>query len=83
MRTDEWTYVHRLYEADELYDRRADPRETANLVGQAQYAEVERKLRDRMLDWLFETSDVIPWSPDSRAPRVRLPDLEPERDLSR
>jgi hypothetical protein len=75
--------VHRLYEADELYNRKTDPQETCNLAGQLAYADVERQLRDRMLDWLFETSDVIPWTPDPRAPRVRLPDLEPEGNQPR
>ena len=27
-RTTDFTYVYRLYEGDELYDRRADPHET-------------------------------------------------------
>ena len=33
VRTDRWTYVERLYEGPELYDRVADPGETTNLAG--------------------------------------------------
>jgi arylsulfatase A-like enzyme len=66
LRTERFTYVHRLYEANELYDRAADPRETRNLAGDPAHAEVERRLRERMLDWALATSDVIPWEPDGR-----------------
>ncbi|HEX2849057.1 MAG TPA: sulfatase-like hydrolase/transferase [Acidimicrobiales bacterium] len=75
MRTREWTYVHRLYDTDELYDRAADPRETSNLVDRPDLAPVVADLRSRLLDWLVETSDVIPWEPDPRNPRVARPPL--------
>jgi arylsulfatase A-like enzyme len=66
LRNERFTYVHRLYEGDELYDRVADPRETRNLSGDAAHADLERALRDRMLDWTISTADVIPWEPDGR-----------------
>jgi arylsulfatase A-like enzyme len=66
VRTREWTYVHRLYEGDELYDRRTDPGELHNRAGTPDVAETERALRDRVLGWLLETADVIPWTPDPR-----------------
>ena len=59
IRTDQWCYVERLYEGPELYDRVADPRETTNLAGRAEHADVERELRARTFRWLFETSDVL------------------------
>lgn len=65
-RDDRWTYVHRLYEDPELYDREADPYETINLAGRPDVADVERGLRDEVLRWLVETSDVVPWDPDPR-----------------
>lgn len=58
VRTAEWCYVERLYEAPELYDRRRDPRETENLAGRPEHADVERALRDQVLRWLMETSDL-------------------------
>ncbi len=65
----DWTYVHRLYESDELYDRRRDPAETQNLIATADEALVAR-LRGAVLDWLHETSDVIPWIRDPRFPHT-------------
>ena len=66
IRTEDWTFCRRLYEADELYDRREDPRELANLAGRPEHAETERQLRDRILDWLLGTADVFPWQEDGR-----------------
>ena len=66
VRTDDWCYVERLYEGPELYDRRADPRETTNLAGRPEYDDVERELRDRIFRWLFETSDIVPTRRDPR-----------------
>jgi arylsulfatase A-like enzyme len=66
VRTADWTFVHRLYEGPELYDRRADPGETRNLAGQPDLASVERDLKDRLMTWHMETSDVIPWRGDKR-----------------
>ena len=64
MRTPEWTYVYRLYEDDELYDRAADPDELDNLA--CARPDIVRDLRDRVLDWMVSTADVIPWTPDPR-----------------
>lgn len=70
IRTDDYAYVYRLYENDELYDRRKDPGETLNLVGADGMEPVVAGLRDRVLGWLLETSDVIPWEKDPRFPKV-------------
>jgi arylsulfatase A-like enzyme len=67
VRTTNWTYVYRTYELDELYDRRADPFELSNLAEVTQYTDVRNEMRDRLLQWLVETSDVIP---DGRDPRM-------------
>ena len=72
MRTRDWTYVRRLYEGDELYDRKTDPRETTNLSGDPAHEGVERELRDALLDWLLATSDVIPWDADPRFTTHRI-----------
>lgn len=66
VRTPAWTYVHRLYEGDELYDRVADPRETTNLIGDPAHTDVAHGLRDEILDWLVATSDVIRLERDPR-----------------
>jgi arylsulfatase A-like enzyme len=64
IRTRDWTYIHRLYEGPELYDRRADPGEQTNLAGTNDA--VESGMRNRLMQWMLETSDVIPWTPDPR-----------------
>lgn len=66
VRTAEWTYVHRLYEGHELYDRAADPHELRNIAGEPHLSPVELTLRAQVLEWLLSTSDVIPWVPDPR-----------------
>jgi len=65
-RTKTHKYVHRLYEADELYDLEKDPRELRNLVEEPAYAEVLSSLKDRMLTWYMETCDVVPRDTDRR-----------------
>ena len=66
MRTSEWTYVYGQYEGDELYDRRADPGETTSLAPDAAHAATCSTLRDEVLSWLVETSDVIAPERDPR-----------------
>jgi arylsulfatase A-like enzyme len=68
-----WTYVERLYEGNELYDRDADPAERRNLVGRPEHAEVEARLRNAIMRWLIETADVVPHEEDPRTPPVDLP----------
>ncbi|MEV8623746.1 hypothetical protein [Streptomyces sp. NBC_01268] len=73
VRDHEWTYVWRLYEQPELYDRTKDPRERTNKAGDPAHAVIERRLHDAVLRWLVETTDVIPTVPDPRLPQVSLP----------
>lgn len=75
IRTAQWTYVWRLYEAAELYDRLSDPHEQHNLAGQAPYAAVERQLKDQVLAWLVQTADVLQPQSPSRFATVDLPNL--------
>ncbi len=72
LRTSDWTYVRRLYEDDELYDRRTDPNETSNVAADPASSDVVAAMRNRVLDWLLETSDVIPIARDPRMePAIR------------
>ena len=65
-RTEDYKYVRRLYESDELYDLRADPQEIHNCAGEMAYTEVLAKMKDRLLRFLLETADAVPWQADSR-----------------
>ena len=66
-RTQNFKYVRRLYELDELYDLQADPTELRNVIEDPRYVSVLALLRDRMLEWYHETSDVIPYQTDQRS----------------
>lgn len=70
MRDTDFTYVCRLYENDELYDRRTDPDETNNLIARDDLQPLAQTMRAAILDWMFETSDVIPWQTDPRFPKI-------------
>lgn len=68
MRSESRTYVYRLYEPDELYDRQSDPNETQNIADQ--HPEIVNECKSEVLDWLFTTADVIPWAADPRFPKI-------------
>lgn len=65
-RTQDYKYVRRLYEPDELYDLRADPAELVNRIGDPALAPVLAELKERLLDHLISTADVVPWQSDER-----------------
>lgn len=65
-RTDTHKYVRRLYEKDELYDLRLDPRETTNHIDDPEYASVLAQLKDRLLTFYLDTGDVVPFDTDLR-----------------
>jgi arylsulfatase A-like enzyme len=73
VRSADWTYVWRLYEPPELYDRATDPDEIHNLAGKPEHAAVEAELGAELLRWMVETGDVMPWSEDPRFPTIELP----------
>ncbi|MGB9347359.1 MAG: sulfatase-like hydrolase/transferase [Ilumatobacteraceae bacterium] len=70
LRTPTHTYVHRRYESDEFYDRLADPNEMINLIGRPEDLALQADLRDELLGWIADTSDVIPWEPNPRRPAI-------------
>ena len=66
MRTEDWTYVYRGCEDDELYDRSRDRAETTNLAAQPEHTPLLATLREQVLAWMVETADVIPTTRDPR-----------------
>ena len=70
VRTPTWTYIDRLYEGPELYDRTLDPGELDNVAGSSAHEATEAELRGALYEWLFTTSDVIPWAEDPRQPEI-------------
>ena len=65
-RTERYKYVMRLYETDELYDLKDDPFEVHNRINDPLLESIRSELRDRLLRYYFETSDVVPWDSNSR-----------------
>ena len=70
LRTYDYTYVYRLYEDDELYDRAADPQERINLIHAPELESTRQEMKEKMFDWVYSTADVIPWQGDPRFPKV-------------
>lgn len=70
MRTERYTYIYRLYESDELYDRSDDPNETENLIDHPEHKGRINDMKSKVLDWLFSSADVIPWTADPRFPKI-------------
>ncbi|MCL5271457.1 MAG: sulfatase-like hydrolase/transferase [bacterium] len=65
-RTKDFKYVRRLYEKDEFYDLRRDPRELANRIDDPDCAGEVARHKDRLLRWYQETCDVVPPASDKR-----------------
>ena len=72
LRTTDWTYIYRQAEDDELYSRLYDPDEHLNLLDNPtpQSLGVVADVREQMLAWTVDTSDVIRWDRDPRFPRL-------------
>ena len=66
MRTATHKLVWRTSGEHELYDLVVDREELKNVIGKEGYAEVQRELERRMLDWYVHTADVVPFEPDPR-----------------
>lgn len=74
IRDKEWTFVYRLYEPPELYSRINDPQELHNLAELPEYASVRSNLEAKVLRWMVESSDFLPYQKDPRFPTVELED---------
>lgn len=66
IRTPGLSYTHCTNDVDELFDLRRDPDAVENVAQTTDYAEVRAQLRDRLLDWMLETSDTLPLQQGSR-----------------
>ncbi len=73
VRSENWKYVCRLYDTDELYDLDNDPDEVHNLIDDPSLADVRQELTAAMTTWFIETGDQVPWRWDLRHPREDHP----------
>jgi arylsulfatase A-like enzyme len=67
-------YIRRLSGEDELYDLRADPMELDNVIAAPAYAPALAELKERLLSWYLDTTDIVPRKTDARW-RERPPQL--------
>jgi len=65
-RNKKYKYVHRLYESDELYDLENDPAELVNRINDPSMAHIVARMKDRLMHFYLETTDVVPHNPDQR-----------------
>ena len=50
----------------ELYDLKADPLEMYNVYNNNTYQAIREQLKTKLFQWYMQTSDVTPWTVDSR-----------------
>ena len=66
VRTAKWKYVYAPDDRDELFDLESDPAELVNLAESDDSQQVKAQLRERLLRWLRDTSDILPPDRDPR-----------------
>lgn len=72
LRNEEFTFVYRLYEKNELYSRKNDLAEAHNLIDDPKYQNTVLKLESQLLRWMIESSG-LPTNPGPRWINVNLP----------
>ena len=66
VKTQTYTYIDRPLGQSELYDRKADPQETNNLIRDPAHASVREQMNKRLTDWYINTSGVPASDKDQR-----------------
>lgn len=65
-RSKDYKYIRRLYEADEFYDLKQDPKEVKNRIDDPKYKEVILQMKELLLTHYQDTCDVVPLKKDIR-----------------
>lgn len=66
IRTHSFKYVKRLYEQDEFYDLRKDPKEVENEINNPVYQKDISELKEALCCYMIETCDQVPYQRDER-----------------
>ncbi len=61
IRANDYKFIYRTDDINELYDLTKDPLELNNVCNNTEYREMQDKLEKRMLEWYIETADVPEW----------------------
>lgn len=80
-RDEHWTFIYRLYEPAELYNRKADPDEMHNLAADPKHKGIADNFESATLRWLWGGSDFLPWERDPRFPKVDLKSPKEQMEL--
>jgi hypothetical protein len=64
--TDKYKYVRSLYEQNEFYDLIRDPKEQRNEINNMAYQKEICELKEKMLMYMMDTADVVPYQKDAR-----------------
>jgi arylsulfatase A-like enzyme len=56
--THEWKYVYNGFDYDELYDLKADPGETRNVIDDPKHKDTVKELSKRLWTFAYDTNDV-------------------------
>ena len=61
VRTDRYKYIHYhgIWDIDELYDLKEDPKEMNNLIDSPEHQKLVEQLNGRMFDWLEKTDGML------------------------
>lgn len=78
IRSQDYKYVRRLYDTDELYDLQTDPDEVYNRIDDPALAAVRNELVAAMATWFIETGDQVPIRWDLRGPNEEHPQWSAE-----
>lgn len=65
-RSKDYKYIRRLYEADEFYDLKQDPKEVDNRIDDPIYKEIILEMKELLLTHYQDTCDVVPFEKDTR-----------------
>ncbi len=65
-RSSDYKYIRRLYEEDEFYDLKKDPKELKNEINNPIYKDQIFKMKEVLLEFYQDTCDVVPYEKDSR-----------------
>ena len=72
LRGERYKYISRISGEDELYDLENDPQEKRNLIDEPSLVPVVTEMQRKMLRWLQETSDIVPFEHDLRFTREMM-----------
>lgn len=66
IRDKDFKYIYRLYEKDEFYDLKNDPKEINNEIQNNNFTKKIAIMKERLLQFLVETADCVPKHRDER-----------------